>query len=250
MLYICLMINRPLLLFALFFLPLSGIHAQNYWLVQLGSGTEFGYNKSTLQNDLSLLYKSDVTFDDKNFFLPSFDILRTDGFGLAGLSFYGVHRSWQATGITKNDNGSEQAYIINGNYNMYGGVKLGLGYHNSNTDEENYERKWHGLFFYLSEGAAKNGMNLYNRSDLPFEYNEIKLDPWTYNEFKTIKNYFGIGTMIYVGYICADLEVKRFSNSRWNDKEGIAAPSLRSGGYWLSSVSLKISFATRPKEQH
>jgi hypothetical protein len=244
------MIARHLSLIALFILINQSIKAQNYWIVQLGSGTEFGYNKSPLQNDLSTLYKTDIKFNDKNYFLPSFDVMRVaSGLAFAGLSFNGVNRSWQSTGVTKNDNGTEQAYIINGNYNMCGGIKLGIGYHNPDTDKENFERKWHGLFFYLAEGVAKNGMKLYNRSDAPFEYKELALAPWTYNEYKTIKNYFGIGTMIYVGYVCADLEVKRFSNSYWYDKDGLNAHSLRSGGYWLSSVSLKISFASQPKEK-
>jgi hypothetical protein len=92
-------------------------------------------------------------------------------------------------------------------------------------------------------------MELYNRSDAPFELNEVKLAPWTCNKYKTVKNYFGIGTMIYVGYVCSDLKAKRFSNSSWYDKDGISTPSLKSSGYWLSSVSLKISFATQRKEK-
>lgn len=244
------MISSRFYLLFLLIANYTALHAQNYWIVQLGSGTEFGYNNSPLQKDLSSIYKTEVKFDDKNYFLPSFDLMRVaSGIAFIGLSYNGVNRSWQSTGLTKNDNGSEQPYIVNGNYNMYGGIKLGLGYHNPDTEKENFERKWHGLLFYLAEGVATNGLKLYNRSDAPVHFNEVTIAPWSYNEYKTIKNYFGIGTMIYVGYVCVDLEAKRFSNSRWADGDGVNTPSLKSGGFWLTSVSLKISFATQPKEK-
>jgi hypothetical protein len=96
--------------------------------VQLVSGSEFGYKNNPTQKDLSSRYKTDIKFDDKIYFLPSFDLLRcAGGLSIAGISFNGVNRSWQSTGVTKNDNGTKQPYIINGNFNMYGVIKLVLG---------------------------------------------------------------------------------------------------------------------------
>lgn len=43
-------------------------------------------------------------------------------------------------------------------------------------------------------------MKFYNRGDESIEYNEITIAPLSYNEYTTLKNYFGLGGMFYYAF--------------------------------------------------